>query len=56
MRVRAYLSIGYPTAQQWDYIEIDDEELEGLSEQEREELIDREVHYWAQDFIEYGWE
>lgn len=39
-----------------DEIEIDDEELESLTEEDREAYIDQAVHEWMLQTVEYGWE
>ncbi len=36
-------------------IEIDDEELEGLSSEEKADTIDCHVHNWACNNITWGW-
>lgn len=56
MKIQAKLSIGYPGAMQEDEIEIDDEELEGLTQEEREKVIEGFVEEWANQHIEYWWE
>ena len=55
MKVKAYLSIGFANADQEDEVEIDDEELEGLSPEERERIIGEHVKQWADNYIEWGW-
>jgi hypothetical protein len=44
------MSIGYPTAKRTGEIEIDDEELEGMSEEERETFIHEAI--W-EDAVQY---
>ncbi len=39
MKIKATLSIGFANADREDIIEIPDDELEGLDEHKREELI-----------------
>jgi len=56
MKIKVHLSIGYPTAYQEDEIEIHDEELEGLSQKEREELLNSYLQEWADNYIETRWE
>ena len=55
MKVKYKLSIGYPTACREDVIEIEDEELEGLSEEEAADRIFDIVNESAQDFISLSW-
>ncbi|MEV2910449.1 hypothetical protein ABNF65_17950 [Paenibacillus larvae] len=56
MKIRYTLSIGYPTANRVDTIEIDDKELEDLSEEEAELKIYEIVNEHAQDYISLSWE
>ncbi|QBX06406.1 hypothetical protein API480_55 [Paenibacillus phage vB_PlaP_API480] len=55
MKVKYKLSIGYPAACREDVIEIEDEELEGLSEEEAADRIFDIVNESAQDFISLSW-
>jgi hypothetical protein len=55
MKVNAYLSIGYPAADHSDIIEVPDDELEGLSEDRRDEVINEYVQDWADNYIQVGW-
>jgi len=48
MKVKVYLTIGFPSASYEDVLEFD----EGVSEGD----IDQEVQEWAFNYIEYGWE
>jgi hypothetical protein len=56
MKVKVILSIGYPSADHRDVIEIPDEELEGLTESEREDVINENVREWADNYIEIDWD
>ncbi len=56
MDIRVSLSIGYPGSEHKDIIEIDDEGLEGLTEEERNRVIDDAVKEWAWNYIELDWE
>lgn len=47
MIVEVHLSIGYPTAEHEDKIEIPDEEIKGLTYEERVKLIDEYAQEWA---------
>lgn len=55
MKVKVGLSIGFPAAQKTSVIEIPDEELEGKSQEEKEEIINEYVRSWAEDHIETWW-
>ncbi|ALA12472.1 hypothetical protein ABNB59_14685 [Paenibacillus larvae] len=55
MKIKYKLSIGYPAACREDVIEIEDEELEGLSEEEAADRIFDIVNESAQDFISLSW-
>ncbi|MCV4233337.1 hypothetical protein OHJ21_19320 [Virgibacillus sp. LDC1] len=37
-------------------IEIPDEELDGLSEEQKHELLNKEARVWMLQNVEYGWE
>lgn len=50
------LSIGCSTAMETDEMEIDDEELKGLSEEEREKYIQDRLEEWASNYIEMWFE
>jgi len=56
MKIKVGLSIGYPNAAIEDKLEIEDKDLEGMSEEEKERKIDMEVQEWAGNFIETWWE
>lgn len=53
--INVKLSIGYPTACRHDEIEIPDDELEGLSPDEREMKINEYVRDWAHEYINWSW-
>lgn len=55
IRIKAELSIGYSTAKRTTVIEIDDAELEGMTEDEKEDYINEEVQNWAENYIETWW-
>jgi hypothetical protein len=55
VKFKVTLSIGYATANQKDELEIPDEELEGLSEQERNNVINEWAQEWANNYIEIDW-
>ena len=54
MRVKMQLSIGFPTAKHEDVIDVDDAELEGLSEEQKENYLFEYANEWAQNYIELG--
>lgn len=56
MKIKYRLSIGYPGAVREDEVEIDDEELEGLTPEEAEGRICEIVEEYVQDFISLSWE
>lgn len=56
MIIRAKLSIGFPGAMQEDDIEIEDEELEGMTETQKEQYLDEQVGLWANQLIEYWYD
>jgi hypothetical protein len=56
MLIKVSLSIGFPMAKIKDEIEINDKELEGKSEQEKENYINEIVDDWANNYIETSWE
>jgi hypothetical protein len=55
MKLEVHLSIGYPTADCEDTLDIPDEELEGLNEAEKEELFNTYLQEWADNYIETWW-
>lgn len=56
MKVKVYLSIGYSNeASRNDTLEIFDEEIEGLTDDQKEEYIMNSVKEWADNYIEYGY-
>ena len=56
MDIKVNLSIGYLGAEREDVITIEDEALDGLTEKEKEEIINNEVEEWAWNYIELNWE
>ena len=53
-KLRVSLGIGYPGAKHVDEIEIDDDEWDELTEEEREEFIDQLAVDWAWNYIDIG--
>jgi len=47
MQIEVYLSIGFPTAEHHDTIEVEDDLTE--------DQIAEEVREWAYNYIDYGW-
>jgi hypothetical protein len=56
MKIKATLGIGIVGATRTVIIEIDDEELENMTEDEQREYIDEYVQEWANNDIDIGWE
>ena len=56
MIIKVHLSIGYPTADCEDEIEIPDEELKGLSPEAKENLCIEYLQDWANNYIETWYE
>lgn len=57
MKVIGYVDIGLVGCQRKRVFDISDSELEGLSNTEREELIDDVVREWKDnDVVEWGWD
>lgn len=54
MKILVTLSIGLANAKQQDVLEIPDEEVEGLSEEERQKVIDEHWQAWAWNYIDGG--
>lgn len=54
MKIRVTLSIGLANAKQEDTIEIDDADLEGLTEEDRQKVIDEYWQEWAWTYIGGG--
>jgi hypothetical protein len=56
MRIKAYVKTFMSQSKYSDEIEIDDEELEDLSEDLKEEYITEIVSEWKDKFCDWGWE
>lgn len=52
MKLKVYLSIGFVGANREDEIKIDDEDLEGLTPEQREECLWQIAQEWANNYIE----
>ena len=55
MKVKGYVSTGLVGCQREDEVEIPDDELEDLTDAEREALIEDYVKDWAFQYVEWGW-
>lgn len=56
-RIKVKLSIGYPTAQHDDVLDIDDDEYNACAtDDEKEALCDEYCQEWANNYIEYYYE
>ena len=56
MKIKVKLTIGYPTAEYEDVLEIDDSELDGLTDDEKEKYLQDETEQWANEYIEFWYE
>lgn len=56
MKFKVTLSIGFPGARHEDTLEIEESELEGMSEEEREKYINEAAWEWAYNYIDVWWE
>lgn len=56
MKIRVSLGIGISGAYRHGVLEIPDKELEGMTEEERDEYITSEyVEVWANNYIDLGY-
>lgn len=56
MKIELYVSTGMVGSQRKDIIEIDDEELENMSEEEKEKYIDDNYALpWLWEHINFDW-
>jgi hypothetical protein len=56
MKIKASLSIGFVGAKHQVIINIDDEDLEGLDQDEKNKVIEEKVNEWAWNHIDLNWE
>jgi trans-2-enoyl-CoA reductase len=56
MKIKVVLTIGYPTADREDILEIDDSELEGMTQDEKEKHLQECTEEWANEYIDYWYE
>lgn len=50
------LGIGFVNGNHEDYVEIPDEDLEGMSEEEKESYFEEIWQEWIWNYIDGGWE
>jgi hypothetical protein len=55
MKITVYVSIGLVGCRKEETTEIEDEDLDGLSDADRERLLDDIAHDCVMSMIEYGW-
>lgn len=55
-KYRFTLHTGFAEATHEDEYEIDDEDLEGLSKEERDKVIEEHWQEWAWNYLDGGWE
>ena len=55
MKLKVYLDIGYAGEIREDCIEIDDNEIEDMTEVEKREYFDELTDDWANDYISTWW-
>lgn len=53
-KYKFYASLGYTNAKREEDVDIPDEELEGLSEEEREKYIQEEYDNWLGNTGDFG--
>lgn len=56
MKIKAHLSIGYSNARQDEIIEIPDEDLRGMTQEQRSDYVNDCVQEWADNYIETWWD
>ncbi len=56
MKIKVTLGIGLHNAEQEDILEIPDEELEGLTEAEIDNLCDQYLREWMNNYIDAWYE
>ncbi len=52
MKIKVKLSIGFHGADHEDILEIDDSELEGMTEEQIDEYLQNETQEWANEYID----
>jgi hypothetical protein len=56
MKVTVYVSTGFVGSRREEEIEIDDEDIAGMTEQERDDYIDDQAREVLWELINWGWE
>ncbi len=56
MKVKAFCSIGNLRGTKEKHIEIEDYELEEMTESEKSEYVEEVVKEWVDSLVEYWWE
>lgn len=56
MKIEVYVSSGFVGATSKQVVEIDDEELEGMSDRERDSYIEKFAQEVMFNMIEWGWD
>lgn len=56
MKIKVKLSIGFYGADHEEVIEIDDSDLEGFTEDDKDEYLQEITAEWADNYIEYYYE
>jgi hypothetical protein len=56
MKIKACLSIGYADARQEEVLEIADEDLDGMTESQKDDYLRVYVQEWADNYIENWYE
>jgi hypothetical protein len=56
MRIRVTLSIGLAGCRQEDVLDVNDSELEGMSENERQAYLNEVYAEWRNEYLDGGWE
>lgn len=56
MKLKVSISMNYVGCHKQDIINIPDEELEGLTKRDREQIFDELYDEWAANQVDGGWE
>lgn len=56
MNINVKLSIGYPGAMVEDTLEVDDDILEGMTDQVKDDYFNQLTEEWAEQYVEYWYE
>lgn len=55
MKIKVKLTIGYTGADHEDVLYIPDDELDGLTEEEKKTVCQEYTSEWANNYIEFWW-